>query len=112
MDEPFSLSYTSSKGPKTVPRDEKVKLIKDLGFEGRMLVTVAWDEGASTQARNAGNLKDEYTKMAREIKIQEIQAVQVAQEQEKREGKGKERATGEEKKEGFRPKWLKFPGKK
>jgi tether containing UBX domain for GLUT4 len=112
MDEPFSLSYTSSKGPKTVPRDDTLKLIKDLGFEGRMLVTVTWDGDASTRARSAGNLKDEYAKMAKEIKFQEIQAVQVAQEQERREGKGKERATGEGKKEGFRPKWLKFPGKK
>ncbi|KAI9765852.1 MAG: hypothetical protein M1840_007134 [Geoglossum simile] len=112
MDESFSLSYASSKGPKTVPKDDKVKLIKDLGFEGRMLVTVTWDEDASKRARSAGNLRDEYVKMAREIKIQEIQAVQVAQEQERRGGKGKERAVGEEKMGGLRPKWFKFPGKK
>ncbi|KAI9776353.1 MAG: hypothetical protein M1839_000433 [Geoglossum umbratile] len=112
IDEPFSLSYTSPKGPKTVPRDDKVRLIKDLGFEGRMLVNVAWDEGTSTQARSAGALKELFARTAREIKVQEIQALQAAEEQEKREGKGKERATGGDKREGFRPKWLKFPGKK
>ncbi|KAH0542250.1 hypothetical protein FGG08_003372 [Glutinoglossum americanum] len=111
-DEPFSLSFKSSKGPNmTVPRDANVILVKDLGFEGRMLITLAWDEGASTQARNDGALKDEYAEMAKEIKVQEIQAVQVAEEQEKRGGKGKERATGGEQKKGM-PKWFKLPGRK
>ncbi|KAH0560068.1 hypothetical protein GP486_003414 [Trichoglossum hirsutum] len=110
-DEPFSLSFASSKGPKTIPMDDKVKLIKDLGFEGRMLVNFAWEEGASMGARAAGVLKGEYAKTAREIKVQEIQAVQAADEEEKRREKGKERATGGEHKRGM-PKWFKLPGKK
>ncbi len=51
-DEPFSLNFSSPKGPKAVPKKgNNPKLISGLGMVGAVLVNVVWEEGASSEAR-------------------------------------------------------------
>jgi tether containing UBX domain for GLUT4 len=69
-DQPFKLVWTN-KGPQTVPRDEKKQLIKDLGFEGRMLINFVWQDEASETARRAPTLKPQYVESAKEVTVPE-----------------------------------------
>jgi tether containing UBX domain for GLUT4 len=112
-DQPFTLVWTSPKGPLTVPKDSK-RLIADLGFGGRMLVNFNWAEGANSNARSGTTLKLQYAGKAKEIQVQEI--VNAREEattgSSKTEDKGKATEGGEKKKTGGVPKWLKLPGKK
>lgn len=70
-DQAFKLVWTSKGPPQTVPRDEKKKLIKDLGFEGKMLVNFVWDDAASEGARNGPTLKPQYVESAKEVHVPE-----------------------------------------
>lgn len=70
--EPFSLKYSSSKGPQLVPKESSARLISDLGMVGRVLVTVIWDEGASIEARNGFIVKARFREAAQEIEVKEI----------------------------------------
>ena len=72
-DEPFSLKYSSPKGPQLVPQDSTVRLISGLGMVGRVLVTVMWGEGASIEARTGFIIKAEFRKNAQEIEVKEIE---------------------------------------
>jgi tether containing UBX domain for GLUT4 len=114
-DQPFSLVWMSPKGPQTIPNNTNVRLIKDLGFAGRMLINFNWDDGASTEARSRTTLKGEYVSKAKELQVQEVAAAQ-AQEEENpvatsaaAKDKG---SSGGGKSKGGMPKWLKLPGKK
>ncbi|MCJ1261388.1 hypothetical protein MMC22_001252 [Lobaria immixta] len=111
--EPFLLNFTAMKGPKVVPREEEVKLIGGLGMTGRVLVNFIWDERATVEARGGNVLKAEFREQAREIKIKEVEAVEVEDQRDKigqvlgrdRDGEGKGKSKGI-------PKWLKLSGKK
>ncbi|PMD24952.1 hypothetical protein NA56DRAFT_642757 [Hyaloscypha hepaticicola] len=70
-DQAFKLVWTSKGPPQTVPRDEKKKLIKDLGFDGKMLVNFVWDDTASEGARNGPTLKPQYVESAKEVHVPE-----------------------------------------
>lgn len=116
-DQPFTLVWTSSKGPKTIPNDPKARLIKDLGFAGPMLVNFNWEEGATAQARNGTTVKEQFASKAHELRIQEEATASRANEEEKGEEEKEETKKENEldkggKKKGGVPKWLKLPGKK
>jgi tether containing UBX domain for GLUT4 len=93
-DQAFKLVWTSKGPPQTIPRDEKMKLIKDLGFEGRMLVNFVWDDAASDGARKVPTLKPQYVESAKEVHVPEPPpAPKEDDENDKRidkKGKGKE----------------------
>jgi tether containing UBX domain for GLUT4 len=113
-DQPFSLAWMSPKGPQTIPNNTNVRLIRDLGFAGRMLVNFNWDDGASTEARSKTTLKREYASKAKELQVQEVAAAQAQEENfaaTSAPAKEKEPSGGSKSKGGM-PKWLKLPGKK
>lgn len=109
-EEPFSLTFSTAKGPKQIPRDSDIRLIKDLGMAGRVLVNFVWENGAKVQSRNAPTLRDEYRQQAREIEIAEVKGVEVEEQKIPTESKDKGKESGS-RKPGV-PKWLKLPGKK
>ncbi|KAI9773511.1 MAG: hypothetical protein M1835_006151 [Candelina submexicana] len=116
--QPFLLTYTTPKGLwATVPRDgSKAKLIRDLGFSGKMLVNFKWDENASPEAKQKV-LKDTFKDQAKEIKVPEPQTAEEASNEgviDQGKGKNKEQTTGggKEGRKGGMPKWLKGLGKK
>lgn len=112
-DEPFSLNFSSARGPKSVPKAGNVQLIGDLGMFGRVLVNVVWEAGASSEVRGRGSvLKPEFQDQAKQIEVKDIESVEMEEkENESVEGKGKQKDEGRERKGGV-PKWLKLPGKK
>ena len=112
-DQLFKLIWTN-KGPQTVPRDTKKRLIKDLGFEGRMLINFVWDDAASESARRAPTLKSQYVASAKEVPIPEPTPAPKKDDEKSADGKGKGKETegsGGGKPKGI-PKWLRLPGKK
>lgn len=111
-DDPFSLNFSTPKGPQNIPRNENVKLISGLGMTGSVLVNVIWEAGVSSEARAGKVLKEAFRQKATEIEVKEPEGVEInerdnlsakGKEAEKREGGGKK---------GGVPKWLKLPGKK
>lgn len=110
--EPFSLSFSSGQGPRSVPKESKVRLIGDLGMAGRILVNVVWEAGASSEARGGSVLKPEFQNKAKQIEVREIEGVEMDEKGNgTAEGKGKQKDEGRERKGGV-PRWLKLPGKK
>jgi tether containing UBX domain for GLUT4 len=112
-DQPFKLVWTN-KGPQPVPRDEKKKLIKDLGFEGRMLLNFVWDDGASGSARKAPTLKSHYVESAKELSVPEPPPAPKEEDENPTNDKGKGKhgdGSGGGKPKGI-PKWFKGLGKK
>ena len=109
-DEPFSLNFSSVRGPMSLPKEGNLKLISDLGMTGRMLVNVAWDSGASTAIRGRNVLKPEFQMKAKQIEVKENEGVEMEEQREKLEDKGKRRDEGRDRK-GSAPRWLKL-GKK
>jgi tether containing UBX domain for GLUT4 len=109
-EEPFTLVWMGPKGVQTVPKGGAEKLIRDLGFEGRMLLNFTWDEGASETARKGTSLKEEFAGKARDIQVQEPPAVEVEEKPVEAQGVKRE-SGGKEKGKGGVPKWLKL-GKK
>ena len=70
--QPFWLMYRGAKKPNERLEDnEKVKLIKDAGFNGPTLVNFNWQEGASEEARKKPALEEEYRKRAKQLKVPE-----------------------------------------
>ena len=111
-DEPFSLSYSSTQGPRSVPKEGDVRLIGDLGMAGRVLVNVAWELGTSSEARGGNVLKAEFQQQAKQLEIKEIEGVEMEEHvTEKVEEKGKRKDEGRGSKGGV-PRWFKLPGKK
>jgi len=92
-DQPFKLVWTDNTGRKVVPRDQKVRLIEDLGFTERMLVNFHWEDGASESARKNSTLKSEFLKNAKAIEVPEITTASAnvsGGESNINKGKGKE----------------------
>jgi tether containing UBX domain for GLUT4 len=112
-DQPFKLVWTS-KGPQTIPRDEKKRLIKDLGFEGRMLINFVWDDAASEGARKAPTLKPQYVESAKEVHVPEPPPAPKEDDEKPVDNKGKGKETegsGGAKPKGL-PKWMQKLSKK
>ena len=110
-EEPFSLNFSTAKGPQTVPKRGNVRLITGLGMAGNVLVNVIWEEGASSGARAGRILKEKYREEAAEIEVKETEGVEVEEkENTTAKGRGAEKREGEKK--GGVPKWLKLPGKR
>jgi tether containing UBX domain for GLUT4 len=81
--EPFELRTIGNKGFETIPNKSTKRLVRDLGFRGRMLVTLVWSPEASAKARQGPSLKDEYRSRAQELKV-ELQTQQSAGEESHR----------------------------
>lgn len=110
--EPFSLNFSTPKGPQSVPREGTTKLVDGLGIAGGVLINVLWEEGVSGEARAGKVLKAEFQEKAAEIEVKEPEGVETAeQENANAKGKGPEKREGGGRKGGV-PKWLKLPGKK
>lgn len=110
--EPFSLNFSSAQGPRNVPKEGNVRLIGDLGMNGRVLVNVAWEAGASSKTRGGSVLKPEFHSKARQIEVKEIESIDGEEKAGGAvEGKEKQKDDGRERKGGM-PRWLKLPGKK
>ena len=108
--EPFSLNFSSAQGPRSVPKDENVRLIGDLGMTGRILINVAWEGGADIRFRGGSVLKPEFQIKAQQIEIREFEGVEVEEkESDIVEGRGKQKDEGRERKGGV-PRWLRLPG--
>ena len=119
--EKFTLSFSPSlTGPALsgrkiqteIPETEKSLLIKDLRMEGRVLVNLSWDAGASAALRGskAPLLKPELQSQAQELKVELPPSV--PDEPGPSVGNiGRSQGRSEPRKGGV-PKWLKLPGKK
>ncbi|KXL51383.1 hypothetical protein M433DRAFT_148852 [Acidomyces richmondensis BFW] len=68
--EPFELRYFGEKGPQTLPRSSIQRLVRDFGFRGKVLVTIAWTPDASLKARRGPSLKAEYLANATDLKVE------------------------------------------
>ncbi|KAF2176714.1 hypothetical protein K469DRAFT_606263 [Zopfia rhizophila CBS 207.26] len=70
--QPFQLKYIGPKGTAVlIPRDKK-RLIQDLRFSGREVVTFIWDEKASNEARlSRKTLSKEWQDKAQMLKVEE-----------------------------------------
>lgn len=110
--EPFELKYTGNKGHETIPNSSGKRLVKDLGFKGRVLVTLVWSPHASPAAQRGPSLKEEYRRQATDLKV-ELQTQQQAGETAHRTAmtRKEERAPAEGKKSGdLEAKMKKFLG--
>lgn len=67
--EAFELRYLGNKGTQSLPDDGEKRLVLDLGFRGKVLVTFAWLPEASLQARQAPALKESYRSHARDLNV-------------------------------------------
>lgn len=124
--DPFTLSYTSAKGPRVLGREaeegRKVRLIQDLGLTGRVLVNFVWEPSASDEARQARVLREEFAEKAKELSVADVSAVTGVGDDEEEGarargwgGDGKENLGASSRGAGSGnrvPKWLKLPGKK
>lgn len=70
--EKFQLRYTGPKGQQVSITDETQRLIQDLKFGPKELVTFAWDENASFEARKAPTLKDEWVQKGQKLEVREV----------------------------------------
>jgi tether containing UBX domain for GLUT4 len=69
--EPFDLKFYGDKNHMiSLPRNSNKKLVRDFGFRGKVLVTLAWSPEASNRARQGPSLKEEYRSKARELKVE------------------------------------------
>jgi len=108
-DQPFKLVY-NHKGVQTAPRSQK-KLIKDLGFEGSVLVNFVWEDAASDGSRRAPILKPQYAQKAQALPIPVVASAESQEEvgpSAAEKGKEKENSSGGAgpKLKGAMPKWL------
>lgn len=68
--EPFTLRYAGTKAHEEIPDSAAKRLVRDLGFKGRVLVTLIWGPEASVQALRGPSLKEEYRRQATELKVE------------------------------------------
>lgn len=68
----FVVRYNSPEKARlvTLP-DAAVTLVRDLGLEGRVLMTMTWDDGASVAVRRAPVLADKWASRATELKVKD-----------------------------------------
>ncbi|KAL9037028.1 MAG: hypothetical protein Q9214_005877 [Letrouitia sp. 1 TL-2023] len=109
--EPFLLSFTSAKGPKTVPCNSTDKLISDIGMTGKTLVNFQWDQNASLGAKTSPVLKDKYNQRAKEIEVKELPEADEPERIRSNVGLSNKTNTGEQKRKPGVPKWLKLSGR-
>lgn len=79
-DQPFTLKYPGARGPLVALPDGPVRLVADLGFRGRQLFNLVWDEGASAAARSSAqrSLKLEWYEKGHEMAVREPSAADAA----------------------------------
>lgn len=71
-DQPFLLKYIGPKGLPVTLKPGKERLIQDLRFTGREVVTFIWDENASADARlSRRTLKKEWQDQAQVLEVKE-----------------------------------------
>ncbi|RKF71290.1 putative ubx domain protein [Golovinomyces cichoracearum] len=99
---PFKLTW-HDRGPKRIPNNNK-QLVKDLGFQNRMLINFSWENGAEISKERALVLKPEYTRKAEEIPVPNVAVDEVADIKEPTE---KEINILENKKQKVVGKWFK-----
>lgn len=90
-DQPFLLRYIGPKGTPVVLKEGAERLVQDLRFSGREVVTFLWDERASPEARLARRiLRREWLDRAQVLRVEEPVGGSAAEEVvEKGPGKGK-----------------------
>ena len=69
-DEDFGLKTVGQRGVPILLRENGSRLIGDLGWRGKVLVTVVWGESVGVEARKAASLKEEYREQARELRVE------------------------------------------
>lgn len=97
-----------------IPDTESKKLIKDLGFRGRVLVIFAWDEKAAMEARRMGSvLKEETRRGARGLEGWNVPKEKETEDERgirvnvgKKDGGGEEGGGAGEGKGKKVPKWM------
>ncbi|KAK7536660.1 GLUT4 regulating protein TUG-domain-containing protein [Phyllosticta citricarpa] len=69
----FVVRYNSPENARlvTLPDDAAVTLVRDLGLEGRVLMTMSWDDGASVAVRRGPVLADKWARRATELKVKD-----------------------------------------
>lgn len=67
--EPFELRFLGNKGHQVLPDSADKRLVRDFGFRGKVLVTFGWSQEASSKARQAPTLKDEYRSHAQDLNV-------------------------------------------
>ncbi|ORY11195.1 GLUT4 regulating protein TUG-domain-containing protein [Clohesyomyces aquaticus] len=93
-DQPFLLKYLGPKGGQVAIEKDQKRLIQDLRFSGREVVTFAWDENASDEARmSRGSLVKEWRDKAQTLKVEEP----VVQDQQKPETASMSKSDGKRK---------------
>lgn len=125
-----STSSTTSQGTRaktTIPDSKETYLIRDLRMDGRVLVNFVWDANAALSARSAGAeiLRPDLRKSAGQIKVEDVGARPVEEEEADSKSWLRKMAGGGEGDSGSGgasgagggsgkkvPKWLKLPGKK
>ncbi|KAL9605125.1 MAG: hypothetical protein Q9219_000059 [cf. Caloplaca sp. 3 TL-2023] len=104
--QPFLLSFTSTKGPRTIPPSSTDRLIADLGMCGRILVNFRWDEGASGETRIKPVLKEYLRAQARDIEVPDIPEADVPEEPAEKPVIGKRSGNNQGGSRGGKSKWL------
>ena len=103
-DQPFKLVYTD-KGAKTVPRDERKRLVRDLGFKGGVLVNFHWEDSVNEQVRKEATLKPHLRQNAQELKAPPAPVVE-QQADTPASASGPVKSEETERKPKGMPKWL------
>lgn len=70
--EKFSLRYINVKGKQTSLSDGPEKLIGDLDFQGRVLISLVWDPNIALNVRTDPALKREYRDVAQQLKVENL----------------------------------------
>jgi len=68
-DEAFSLRIFGLKGIPSLLVESNEQLIGNLGWQGRVLVTVAWGDGVTQEMRSRPSLKEEYIQRAEQLQV-------------------------------------------
>lgn len=69
-DEDFKIRVPGAKGLENLPEDDK-RLILDLGWKGRVLVTIVWGEDV---VHKGFCLKEEYLRQAQQLKVEPLKS--------------------------------------
>ncbi|KAL1616379.1 hypothetical protein SLS54_008475 [Diplodia seriata] len=70
-DQPFTLKYPGARGPLVTLKDDGKRLVADLGFQGRQLLNLVWEDSASGAARTSRSLKEEWYAKGHEMTVKE-----------------------------------------
>ncbi|KAK7727707.1 hypothetical protein SLS57_002749 [Botryosphaeria dothidea] len=70
-DQPFTLKYAGPRGPLVPLKEDSKRLVADLGFQGRQLLNLVWDDGASSATHTTRSLKQEWYEKGHEMAVKE-----------------------------------------